>query len=75
MRLPLSLLICASYASANTQIVLDTGQQQAIAICKALATDGRIVNAISDGEGGWDCVGCEGEVCKSTDRPNYRPLC
>ena len=68
MWLLFSLLLWGSYASANTQVFLDLGQQQAIANCKALATDGKFVNAVPDGEGGWNCIGCEGEACESTNK-------
>jgi len=67
MKLPFSFLACLSYASANTQTVLDLGQQQAIINCKALATDGKTVNAIPDGVGGWNCVDCEGEAYTDSD--------
>ena len=75
MWLPFSLLLCVSYATANTQVVLDLGQQQAIASCKALATDGKTVNAVSDGAGGWSCVDCEEEACESTNALACGPLC
>jgi hypothetical protein len=74
MWLPFILLVCASYASAKIQVVLDTEQQQAIATCKALATDGENVNAMPDGNGGWNCADCEGEVCKSANRLAYGPF-
>lgn len=63
MWLTSSLLLSATYVLAGSQVVLNQGQQHAIAKCVAVAADGKPITAMPDGQGSWNCVECEGESC------------